>query len=83
METKDSYNKDDNKLGNVPSSGTASLSTRQVRDEVLNAITNLKAKGIKDWQILTVWSEIAQEQGNYAAADTLASAAFELGKPIE
>lgn len=61
-------------------SSTASLSTR---DEVRNAIATLKAKGIKDWEILDVWSEIAHEQGNDAIADTLASAAFELGKPSE
>lgn len=48
-----------------------------------NALTHVKAKGIEDWEILSVWSEIAAEQGNYATADTLASAAYELGKPTE
>jgi hypothetical protein len=83
MEIKGIYNTNDNRPGSVPSLSTAPLSTKQVRDEVRNAIANLKAKGIPDWQILSAWSEIAQEQGNYAAADTLASAAFELGKPVE
>lgn len=80
MEIKGIYSTDDNRPGTVPSSSTAPLSNR---DEVRNAIANLKAKGIPDWQILNAWSELAQEQGNYVAADTLASAAYELGKPVE
>lgn len=83
MEIKGIYSTDDNRPGSVPSSSTAPLSSKQIRDEVLKAISNLKAKGITDWQILNAWSELAQESGNYAAADTLASAAFELGKPVE
>lgn len=83
MEIKGVYNKDDNRPSTVPGSSTAPRSTEQIKDEVRNAIANLKAKGIKDWEILNVWSEIAHEQGNYAAADTLASAAYELGKPSE
>ncbi len=51
--------------------------------KVVIAIANLKSKGIPEWQILNAWAELAQEQGNYAAADTLASAAYELGKPVE
>ncbi len=82
MEIKGVYNTD-NRSGIVPNSSTAPLSSKQTRDEVKNAIANLKAKGIPDWQILNAWSELAQEQGNYAAADTLASAAYELGKPVE
>jgi hypothetical protein len=80
MTQKGVYNKDDNQPGTVPSSSTASLSTKQIGEEVRNALTHLKTKGIKDWEILATWSEIAQEQGNYATADTLASAAYELGK---
>lgn len=83
MEIKSVYSKDENRPGSVPSSSTAPISTKQIQDEVRNVITNLKAKGIKDWEILDVWSEIAHKQGNYAAADTLASAAYELGKPGE
>lgn len=83
MEIKGVYNKDGNKPSTVPSSSTTPLSTKQVRDEVRNAIANLEAKGIKGWEILSAWSEIAHGQGNYAVADTLASAAFELGKPTE
>ncbi len=81
METKGVYNKDNNRPSTVSDSITAPLSTEQVRDEVKNAIAFLKAKGIKDWEILNVWSEIAHSQGNYAVADTLASATYELGKP--
>lgn len=83
MEIKGVYNKDDSRPGTVPSSSTAPLSTKQIRDEVRSAIANLDAKGIKGWEILSAWSEIAHEQGNYAVADTLASAAFELGKPTK
>lgn len=52
-------------------------------DEVRNALIQLKAKGIKDWEILDIWSKIIYEQGNYAMADTLESVAHELGKPVE
>lgn len=83
METKGVYNNLDNQPGTMPSSSPAPLSTQQLTDKVRNALTHLKAKGIEDWEILSVWSEIAAEQGNYATADTLASAAYELGKPIE
>ncbi len=79
MTQKGVYNKDDNQPGAVPSSSTAPLSIKQIKEEVRNALTHFKAKGIKDWEILDTWSEIAQEQGNYATADTLASAAYELG----
>lgn len=83
MKIKGVYSQDENRPGTVPSSSTAPLSSKQIKDEVRNAIANLKTKGIKDWEILNIWSEIVQEQGNYAAADTLASAAYELGKPLE
>ncbi len=83
MEIKGVYSRDQIRLGTVPSSSTAPLSIQQIRDEVRNAIANLKARGIKDWEILDVWSEITHEEDNYAAADTLASAAYELGKPSE
>ena len=43
----------------------------------------LKSLGIKDWEILDVWSALAHQQGDYAVADTLESAAYELGKPVE
>jgi hypothetical protein len=52
-------------------------------DEVRNALTQLKAKGIKDWEILDIWAQILHEQGDYAIAVTLESAAYELGKPID
>ena len=72
MEIKGVYNTDDSK---------SSPST--LRNEIRHALSTLKAKGVKDWEILDVWSEIAHEQGCDAVADTLASAAFELGKPSE
>lgn len=83
METKSVYNNLDNQPDMLPSSSPAPLSTKQLREEVRNALVHIKAKAIKDWEILSVWSEIAAEQGIYLGADTLASAAYELGKPIE
>ena len=59
-------NKDNNRPETVASKNTAPLSNS---DEVRNARANLKAKGIKDWEILDVWSEVAHSQGNYAVAD--------------
>lgn len=82
MAIADVPNQDETKMGSLYSSSTAQY-TQQVRDEVRNALSLLKAKKVKDWEILSIWSEIAHEQGNYAAADTLASAAYELGKPSE
>lgn len=70
METKGIYSKYDNQPGTVPSSSTAPLSTKQTREEMRNVQDHFKSTGIKDWEILNAWSEIAQEQGNYAAADT-------------
>ncbi len=70
METKGVYSKDDNQPGIAQSSSAAPLSTKQLREEVRNALTHLKAQGIKDWEILNAWSEISQEQSNYATADT-------------
>lgn len=73
----------DSRVGRVEDPYTAGLRTNQVRDEVKNAIASLETKGIKDWEILNAWSEIAFEQGNYLAATTLATAAIERGKPPE
>jgi len=43
----------------------------------------LKALVIKDWEILDIWATFLHEQGDYALAVTLESAAYELGKPVE
>ena len=84
MEIKGVYKTEgNNQPDSTMSSSNIPLSAQQLRDEVSNAIALLKARGIEDWQILSIWSEIACEQGNYVTADTLASAAIELGKPIE
>jgi len=56
---------------------------KPTREDVQKAIASLKAKGIKDWEILDAWSALAHQQGDYAVADTLESAAYELGKPVE
>lgn len=56
---------------------------KAAQQEVRKAIASLKAKGIKDWEILDAWSTLAHQQGDYAVADTLESAAYELGKPVE
>lgn len=47
------------------------------KEEVRKAIAFLKTKGIKDWEILDAWSELTHQQGDYAVADTLESAAYE------
>ena len=53
METKGVYGNDNT----TPQSKT---------DTVRNALTQLKAKGIKDWEILDIWATILHEQGDYA-----------------
>lgn len=58
-------------------------SNQQVRDTVRETIAQWKSQGIQDWEILDVWANLAYQQGNYAVADTLETAAYELGKPIE
>ncbi|MBR8838344.1 MAG: hypothetical protein DSM106950_31160 [Stigonema ocellatum SAG 48.90 = DSM 106950] len=35
-------------------------------NEVRNALMQLKAKGIENWEILDIWATILHEQGNYA-----------------
>ena len=70
METKGVYGND-----NI----TSSSKTNEVR----NALTQLKAKGIKDWEILDIWAKILHEQGDYALAVSVESTAYELGKPVE
>lgn len=51
--------------------------------EVKNALIQLKAKGIENWEILDIWATILHGQGDYALAVSLESAAYELGKPVE
>ncbi|EDX75789.1 hypothetical protein MC7420_6444 [Coleofasciculus chthonoplastes PCC 7420] len=58
---------------------TDSTRTQQIQQQVNQAIASLKSQGIHDWEILDTWSKLLHQQGNYAAADTLASAAYELG----
>lgn len=58
-------------------------SNQQVGDTVREAIAQWKSQGIQDWEILDAWANLAYQQGNYAVADTLETAAYELGKPIE
>ena len=53
------------------------------REEIQTVLLALFAKGIQDWEILDAWSALAHQQGNYAVADTLESAAYELGKPVD
>lgn len=64
-------------------SGTVPQSTTQVRDAIQTAIAQWKSQGVQDWQILDIWANLAYQQGNYAVADTLESAAYELGKPLD
>lgn len=67
----------------IKDSATKSPSKRQVRDTVREAIAQWKSQGIQDWEILDIWANLAYQQGNYAVADTLETAAYELGKPID
>ncbi|MBV9385124.1 MAG: hypothetical protein JOZ78_01715 [Chroococcidiopsidaceae cyanobacterium CP_BM_ER_R8_30] len=83
MSLRGNDSKDNSKQDTTSSSSPTSLSAQQVRDEVRNAISHLEAKGIASWQILDVWSQAVYEQGKYAIADTLANAAYELGKPVQ
>jgi hypothetical protein len=66
---------------NIHSNDNAASSSKI--NEVRNALIQLKSKGIEDWEILDIWAQILHEQGNYAIAVTLESAAYELGKPVE
>lgn len=56
--------------------------TQQAQSEVKQILAALEAKGIRKWEILNAWSELAYQQGNYPAANTLATAALALGKPV-
>ncbi|HEY9668984.1 MAG TPA: hypothetical protein V6C91_19395 [Coleofasciculaceae cyanobacterium] len=73
----------ENKPRTVKDSNPKPLSTPQVQDAIQTAIAQWKSQGISDWQILDIWATLAYQQGNYAVADTLASAAYELGKPLQ
>lgn len=66
----------------VKDSDAKPLSTPQIRDVIQTTIAQWKSQGVPDWQILDIWANLADQQGNYAVADTLASAAYELGKPL-
>ena len=67
----------------IKDSGAVPQSTKQVRDTIKTAIAQWKSQGIQDWEILDIWANLAYQQGHYAVADTLESAAFELGKPLD
>ena len=67
----------------IKDSAAKSQSKQQVRDTVREAIAQWKSQGIQDWEILDTWANLAYQQGNYVVADTLETAAYELGKPIE
>ena len=67
----------------VNNSGTTPQSTTPARNSIQSAIAQWKSQGFQDWEILDIWANLAYQQGNYAVADTLESAAYELGKPID
>lgn len=73
----------ENQPRTVKDSDTKPLSTPQVQDAIQTTIAQWKSQGVLDWQILDAWATLAYQQGNYAVADTLASAAYELGKPLQ
>ncbi len=61
----------------------ASQLTSQLRGGIRDAIAQWKSQGVRDWEILDVWATLVYQQGDYAIADTLATAAYEIGKPVE
>ncbi len=67
----------------VQDSAAAPQSTTQVRDAIRDVLAQWKSQGVQDWEILDIWANLAHQQGNYAVADTLETAAYELGKPFE
>ena len=83
MQIQGDYGKDNSSQDTASSSSPTSLSAQQLGEEVRSAIAHLEAKGIESWQILDLWSQAVYEQGNYAIADALANAAYELGKPVQ
>jgi hypothetical protein len=58
-------------------------SPQSAQDVIQGALLQWKNQGIPDWEILDTWAKLAQQQGNYAVADTLETAAYELGKPLD
>lgn len=46
----------------------------QVREQVREAIASLEAQGITDWQILSAWSELVHERGNFRKGEILSMA---------
>jgi hypothetical protein len=47
-------------------------------DKVRDAIASLEKEGIKDWQILSAWSYLLHEQGNYDKGEVLSMATQKL-----
>lgn len=50
------------------------LSLDQVRERVREAIASLETQGIADWQILSAWSELIHERGNFRKGEILSMA---------
>ena len=71
------------KLRGDKDSATAPPSTNPAQDGIREAIAQWKSQGIQDWEILDIWANLAHQQGHSVIADTLESAAYELGKPLE
>lgn len=69
----------DRKINQDDASGDTPLaivppSLDQVREKVREAITSLEAQGITDWQILSAWSELVHERGNFRKGEILSMA---------
>lgn len=69
----------DRKINQGDASGDTPLaivppSLDQVREKVREAITSLEAQGITDWQILSAWSELVHERGNFRKGEILSMA---------
>lgn len=62
----------------VPSLEPKPLSTRELRACVARAIASLQSQGIRDWEILEAWSDLAWKAGDRKTTRLLEQAAQDL-----
>jgi hypothetical protein len=53
---------------------SSAFEAEQVRNKVLEAIASLEAQGIRDWQILSTWSQLLHEQDDFEKGEVLSMA---------
>lgn len=46
----------------------------QIPGRIREAIASLEAQGIRDWQILSIWSELLHERGDFRKGEVLSMA---------